>query len=279
MTKNAVQSFMTQAEEGQIRLFPDVHGIKDSDDIAILTKARILPDGDWFTEFRLFDEHDGIGANKLEKVDHIWKQAKGLPPYKKPIQKGFSIEGYIPDEAILQADKDEFGNLSRRVIDDVLLDGAVLVPRPAYKDSIANACYKALGEMHPIAKDKLQKNIQSKFREIVNDNELKDQYHRKKWEIQNALDETLEDIMKKNNPEKEDQLNLAFDEYKDMMIGVIMQSESIFTSEEDEGENINAGGIAVTKSSKLEVLKSLLNRLQHLERILKSKGGKGNVKK
>jgi len=272
MTENCIKSFASQAGQGDILLYPDVHGIKASNDIGILTKCEILKSGDWFTEYRLYDELDGIGAHKAEMIDTIWKQAKGLPPYRKPRQRGFSIEGYIPDGAILQAQKDEHGNLSRRIINDVLLDGVILCPRPAYNDSIANACYKALGEMHPTAKQLLKKDVKSKLREIVDDKELQGKYHQRKWETQDALDTVVEDIMKKNAPEKQDQLILAFDEYRDIMVELLMESSDIFTSEDTEEEPMNPA-VITAKSSKLDVYKALLLQLHNLKKNLISKSG------
>lgn len=279
MTPDCIKSFMEQAESGDILLYPDVHGIKASEDVGILTKAEVLPNGDWFTEYRLFDNLDNIGQHKLEKIDDIWKQCTGQKPYSKPKQKGFSIEGFIPEDGIISADKDEYGNMSNRVINNVMLDGVVLVPRPAYTDSIANACYKALGEMHPKGKQTLQKSVSEKFKNIVEDEEIRDKFFQKKWQLANALEETVEDIMKKNEPEKKDQLNLAFDEYKEFMIDAIMQSESIFINESDEDENINTVEVTKSNHSQVELLKGLLLQLQTLKKNINVKGGHKNVKK
>ena len=113
MTEKCIKSFMSQANSGQVLLFPDIHGIKESEDIGFLSKAEILDSNDWHTEFGLWDEGDGIGKNKSEKIDTLWKQVNGLPPYKKARQKGFSIEGIIPETSIIM---DNFGNMDRRVL-------------------------------------------------------------------------------------------------------------------------------------------------------------------
>ena len=139
MTENAVNSFMGQANSGNVLLYEGQHGVNYIDDIGKLTSADIIKGGDWFTEFRLYDDLDKMGGVTLEKADKLWQQVNGFPPYNHPIQKGFSIEGEIPDGGIVSMD-----TTGKRVIDDVLLDGVVVVPRPAYKDSIASAVYKAL---------------------------------------------------------------------------------------------------------------------------------------
>ena len=176
MTDKCIKSFMDQATQGDILLYPDVHGIQASSDIGILTKAEVMPNGDWLTEYRLHDARDGIGANKMEKINDIWKQIRGDKPYTVPRQKGFSIEGFIPDEGIVTSDMSG----GKRVINNVELDGVILVPRPAYKDSVANAIYKALGEVNPHRENNLRKQmcdgLKGVLHEKVMGEELKDNY-------------------------------------------------------------------------------------------------------
>ena len=87
MTPKCVKSFMDQANSGTILLYPDIHGIKASKDIGILTKAEVLPNGDWHCEFRLYDEMDDVDSESVQTANKIWKQINGMPPYKKPLQK------------------------------------------------------------------------------------------------------------------------------------------------------------------------------------------------
>lgn len=227
MSQKAVNSFLEQANQGDVLLFPDVHGVKESEDIGLLTKAEILTNGDWYTEYRLYDEGDGIGANKAEKIDTIWKQMLGLPPYKQPKQKGFSIEGIIPDQDIkVKSD----GTIDRRIIDNILLDGVVLVPRPAYKNSVAIAICKALGETSPQRKLSLENSL----KESLEKDDIRDKFYKLKWDYQNALEEVLERIMKRANNNKEDELNIVFDEYKNLMIPLVLSSEKVFTENTEE---------------------------------------------
>lgn len=123
MTQKCIKSFMDQANRGAILLYADRHDVNYTDDIGILSGARVLNDGDWETTFRLYDQEDGLGDNTIQKADKLWRQVNGLAPYPHPLQKGFSVEGYIPDDGIVEMSED-----GRRVMDNVVLDGVVVVP-------------------------------------------------------------------------------------------------------------------------------------------------------
>lgn len=101
LTQHCIDSIASQCNRGDILLYPDVHGIKASQDIGILSDFRVDPTGDWVVEFRLYDDTDNIDKASLEIADKLWKQLNGLSPYRKPRKKGFSIEGYIPDEGLV----------------------------------------------------------------------------------------------------------------------------------------------------------------------------------
>ena len=269
MTKNCIDSFMDQANSGEVLLFTDKHGVKSSEDIGILNKAEILPDGDWFTEYRLYDEADGIGAMKTETIDTVWKQTLGLKPYTKPRQKGFSVEGFIPKQSIIYNTN---GSIQRGVLDNIALDGVVLVPRPAYKDSIATAVYKALNETSPERLTSLQTELRSTI-ELEN---LQDSYYKNKWKFQDALETIIEKIMTKNNTNFEEELNFIFDEYKSMFIDLILQSSQIFVKGQDFGEETaDAGSLEpyslIGKSednSKLNLYGELLSALKEFSKNL-----------
>ena len=141
LTQHCIDSIIRQCNEGDILLYADVHGVKASEDIGILTDFHLDESGDWIVEFRLYDETDKVDTKSLETADKLWKQLNGFPPYRKPRRKGFSIEGYVPDENGMVEKKENFG-----IIDDIVLEGVVVVPEPAYQDSVIHAVYKALGE-------------------------------------------------------------------------------------------------------------------------------------
>jgi hypothetical protein len=267
MTEKAIKSFMNQANAGTLLLYPDIHGIRSSQDIGILQKADILPDGNWFTSFRLYDDMDDVDQASRDIAKKLFKQCAGLPPYPKPLQKGFSVEGFIPPYGLLSAEKDEHGNVKKRVIDDVFLDGVILCPRPAYQDSIAHSVYKALGEMNPYKRDKITKTIQSALRECIQEKEISQQYYSKRWDISSALDKEIETIMRKPDPDKKQQLEILFDEFKELNIELLMASESLFIKTDEDAIDTGAVyGVDIAKSnaaSKLEeyrrIYKSLLD--------------------
>jgi len=266
MTEKCIKSFMDQANSGDILLYPDIHGIKESEDIGKLCKAEIQPSGDWYTEYRLYDESDGIGPIKSEKIETLWKQLNGLPPYTKPRQKGFSIEGIIPDENIIYG-----GEAGRGVLDDVLLDGVVLVPRPAYKDSIATAIYKALGETSP----ERQESLRTSLIENIERDKIENSYYKMKWEYQDALEKTIDKLMNKNNSNKIDELGYVFDEYKSLMMELILKSSSMFVEGQTEEAPTeltdrieNNTVIEPVSKSKIRLYKSLIAELKKFENLL-----------
>lgn len=266
MTAKCIKSFMDQANSGDILLYPDVHGIRASEDIGILKEARIFDSGDWWISNRLYDEDDGIGTHKKEIIDTLWKQMCGSPPYSKPKQKGFSIEGYIPPGGIIEAEMDQVGNMRNRVMDNVLLDGVVLVPRPAYKSSIATAVFKALGELTPEFADNVRKSIKGELANKIQEDQLRDQYYKKKWDIQDALETSIEKIMRRSKDErKEEQIKILFDEYSKFMTDLIIESESLFIKDEDDIEDVSPYGEA-SKNSKIEIFRGILSQMKQIQK-------------
>jgi hypothetical protein len=270
MTEKCIKSFMDQANSGMVLLYPDVHGIKASEDIGKLITCKILQDGDWYTEYQLYEASDGIGPVKSEKIDTIWKQITGQPPYDKPLQKGFSIEGYIPDESILSADQDSQGNLRKRIIDDVRLDGVCLVPKQAYKPAVASFAYKALGEITPYRADKVRKDIKGELQRKLDTEKSSNEYFKKRWDLMDALDSSIEKIMSGKSANRENELEIIFDEYAKMMVELIIQSEAMFTKDESKTEtdnNITSSPYGETASktlSKIEVFKAAAHTLDNL---------------
>ncbi len=233
MTENCIKSMMDQAQAGEILLYPDVHGVRATDDIGRLVEATILENGDWETGYRLYDASDDVGPVTQERADKMWRQSCGLPPYEKPIQKGFSIEGYIPDDGIIEMSSD-----GRRVIDKVQLDGVVVVPRPAYGDSIASAIYKALngGENYLRTKKGIESHIQQKLQS----QELRDEYYSKRYNMIEALDEMIEEVMTGDIIDKAERLNVIFDEFKMVMVPLIINSAGVFEPRENDDESTAA---------------------------------------
>jgi len=220
MTAKAIESFQKQARSGDVLLYAGRHGIDFIDDIGRLMGSEITPDGDWMTEYRLYDDGDEMGPHTLEKCDKLWRQINGMPPYTKPKQKGFSIEGVIPENGIQTMDTG-----GRRVMDDIQLDGVVVVSRPAYQESVARAVYKALGVTMPSDFRKgLKASIKNKLRTQQDRTDYYDQY----YTLQSALDDEIRGVMNSESAEKEDMLRTLFEEYRDLMVELIMKSETVF---------------------------------------------------
>ena len=111
MSKECIEDFINQTQEKDVTLYVN-HGKDFSSDIGILENSKILENGDWYTEYRLYDESDSVPKSDIELADKIWKQANGLPPYKTKRQFGFSIEGYIRTIKLLWKVR---GKLSRKL--------------------------------------------------------------------------------------------------------------------------------------------------------------------
>lgn len=269
VSKRCIDKFMQLANSGDVLLYPDIHGIKQSEDIGILEQADTMNNGDWWTSYRLYDEYDDPGQMKLEKINNLWRQCMGFPPYKKPLRKGFSIEGVIPEGGTLVDEK------GLGILDNIELDGVILCPRPAYHDSVANAVYKALEIMPPWTEKKTQEKINGRLNEVMVNKDLKNKYWSKKFDIQAALQETVEDIMADGQTMKSERLNIVFDEYKAAMVGLLMKSQGIFLKDDLNQEVAQAVKVAKNKE---QICKALAVNLDALQKII-LKGELNNVKK
>jgi hypothetical protein len=268
MSEKAIESFMKQANSGEILLYPDIHGIKASKDIGRLTECKVMDNGDWYTEYALYNENDfdsELHKEKLSTIDTVWRQLNGLSPYEKPMQKGFSIEGYVPSGKIKTNTRGE------NIIDDVMLDGVILCPRPAYETGIANAVYKSLGVCPDWVEEKVKKNIRGKLSEIISNKETQSQYYQRKFEIDEAFEQSIYEIMKDPKPNKQERLSIVFDEYKNIMIGHLISFQDMFEPELvddpviiERSENIQKCVKEFQK--KLILLKPLIEKNQKIKR-------------
>lgn len=269
MTENCIKSFMRQAKSGDVLLYAGLHGVDFSDDIGILVDANILPTGDWWTKYRLYDELDGMGASTLERVDKIWRQLNGLPPYSKPKQKGFSIEGDIPEGGIKVVDES-----GRRVMDDVLLDGVVLVNRPAYRDSVAHAVYKALGEPAPW---QIRKNLESTLREKIAAASDREEYWRKCYALQDALDAEVRRVMSGPEGGRKSQLDDVLKEYVDLYATLVLEHPEMY--QPTDGAVASGQSAYKTQSATSRVLKALESNMRLLVEIKKANQESTNGRK
>jgi len=265
LTEKAINSMQEQSTGGEVLLFADKHGVKMTDDIGRLTKSEIMPNGDWFAEFKLYDPSDGMGTNTQERITKLWKQINGLPPYTKKQQRGFSIEGFIPPDGILQLSED-----GRRVIDKVMLDGCVVVPRPAYQTSVAHSIYKALGEKSPWV---IQKDLKNNLLAKMEESEGMASYYKKRSHLEDVLEENIEEIMQ--DPEVEnkfERLTILFDEYRTLAIDLIMNNAGVFgdvqESNTDSVDEVVDLYKSTTKLNNKQVLKALISNLEKVEKQL-----------
>lgn len=253
MTEACIRSFQRQASSGDVLLYEGLHGVNFVDDIGKLVGSSIDGEGNWHASFRLYDEIDGLGPMTIEKADKVWRQLNGLPPYTTPKQKGFSIEGEVPKGGLLTVDES-----GRRVMNDVTLDGVVLVNRPAYQDSIAHAVYKALGIPGPW---KVRKELARGLMEAVEGADARDAYFRRHWVLNDALESQIVDIMVGPDDERRAQLETLFEEYSRLAIDDIMANSKSFVLAEDVGasEGVADSPTAIYKATnrRLVVLKQL----------------------
>lgn len=263
MTQKCIKSFMDQANRGAILLYADRHDVNYTDDIGILSGARVLNDGDWETTFRLYDQEDGLGDNTIQKADKLWRQVNGLAPYPHPLQKGFSVEGYIPDDGIVEMSED-----GRRVMDNVVLDGVVVVPRPAYTTSIAHAVYKALGLKRIW---NVEKGIRGRFSDRLREKEVMDNFFSSKYGLDDALMDEIYNFMQDQSvDDKREILESIFDEYKQMMIELILNSSPVF--QDDKNPDNPPSVPAIVKmdmdNGKNKLMKEFVIKLREINKII-----------
>ena len=268
MTSKAIENFHRQAKTGEILLFAGKHGVEFTDDIGKLVDSRINDEGDWETGYRLYDEsdvrkdtdHKVNWANTLEKADKLWCQIKGIHPYKRARQKGFSIEGIIPDNGIVTMD-----STGKRVMDNIELDGVVVVSRPAYTDSMAKAVYKALGLPMPLD----QRNV---LAAALKRAAAQDDYFASRYALDETLEQEIRSIVTKDLPERGEALRTLFSGYTDLMVDLIMRSDTVFKDATPErGSVVNRAAsvlpVGDTAVAMKDVAKELSLALSRLSRI------------
>lgn len=268
MTKKCIAMMQEQANSGEILLYEGQHGVTHTEDVGRLVESKITPMGDWITLYRIYDQYDDVGPNKLERADTLWKQVNGLPPYKKPLQKGFSIEGFIPDGGIV-----EMSENGQRTIDAVELDGVLVTPRPAYETAIASAIYKALDELPPDQKLRTSENIRGKLMGKIHNDKLKQNYYSKRFKLEDALNEAIDEIIR-GGVQVRDRLDLLFQEYSQMMIDLILEYKAQFIEEVEPQDRPDlpdgSGAVDVAKGRRVQVLNGIIGQLERYA-VLKTK--------
>ena len=281
MTKACIKNMEKQAKNGNILLYEGQHGFTYTEDLGKMVNSEITPMGEWITEYRLYDKDDGfeLGSATLERADKLWRQVNGIHPYvdeegnSRPLQKGFSIEGYIPEGGIV-----EMSESGQRVINAVDLDGVLVTPRPAYTDSAITAIYKALDKLTPQRRITISENIRGKFINKIEDENRKQSYYSKRYKLEDALNESIEEIISQS-VQVRDKLNLLFDEYKIMMIELVIEHTGVFLRPADQQDiPDNSGEVDVAKMQRLRLLKSIQGQLKGFLDVKASRVKKTNNK-
>lgn len=257
MTMNAIENMHSQGKSEDVLLYQGKHGVNFADDIGILTDSSIINKQDWFTEYRLYDEADGLDQVTTGKADKVFRQLAGVHPYTKMKQYGFSIEGLIPESSILAGRKQLDGSMKNRVIDHVDLQGVLLVSKPSYAN-VADAVYKALKELNPVSSEKLHKNFQNSFMDQVQNQEMKDSFYRQLFSMNDTLMTQIEKIMAVTDGRAEERLSILFDEYGPAMISLILQHEGAF-----QRDTANKA-IELENQKGMESLASMLGKLSSM---------------
>ena len=225
LTEKCIAGLHDQAISASILATADLHGKGATDDVGKLTYSKILKNGDWYIEVRLYDEYDGFdkGSRTLEVADKIWWQVTGTGPYKDdPKQKGFSIEGYIPSkDDILSMDQDG----GSRVINKIKLQFVTIVPDPAYKSSIIQSIQKALGEKTIYA---VRKEAGKEFHKIIREKDDIREYWDTRFDLDSALEEMLRRIMEGDDYDKRSSLEAVFTEYQNSVINLMLENPEAY---------------------------------------------------
>jgi hypothetical protein len=237
MTLNCIESMMNQGKSGNVMLYAGMHGINFINDLGILVDSEIVEKRDWLTTYRLYDEYDKMPKTTIEEADKLWKQCRGLPPYRRPIQKGFSIEGVVPEDAIIDKVIEDDGRWTHRVINDMILDGVIVCNRPAYQDSIVTAVYKCLKELPPTATQRLKNNIKNELAKKIQKNNDTTNFYQTYFEVNSVLEDKIYEIMKMNDDRGAYRLDILLDEYKEIMKSLILQNADIFHDEIAKSDN------------------------------------------
>jgi dsDNA-binding SOS-regulon protein len=250
LTENCVNSIIKQFENNDTLLYSDVHGIRETEDISILTDYKLLDDGDLFIETRLYDELDEVSEEKIKINNTLWNQIHGLPPYTKKRQKGFSIEGYSTIGDLASYKTDAAGNMIERVINDMNLVGIIICGRPAYTSSIISGVYKSLGMLAPGQQTKIKKTIHDKLSKKIELGKIENNLYEKKWRLRDALDDEIQKIMKSKSDSRNEELEILLTEHKNIYKQILIASEPFFLRKEkgaDAGRETNFRTVSIVK--------------------------------
>jgi len=125
-----------------------------------------------------------------------------------------------------------------------------------------------LGELPPDFEKNVRKSVKEELQQKIKEEELRNKYYDKKWDVNDALESQVEKVMRRENDNrKEEQLRLIFEEYSTIMLKLIMESEELFVEDEDS-EDTAYGDTPIRKNAKIVLFQSMYNQLAQIEKSL-----------
>ncbi|MBE0302184.1 hypothetical protein Lepto782_23475 (plasmid) [Leptospira interrogans serovar Canicola] len=293
MSEKCIKGFQQQSLDKTILL---VHPHTDNlieNQIGILDKSAIDQDGEWKTQFRLFDKYDlednpEFSKTIVEKANQFWMMVRGEGAYSKPTRiSQFSIQGLMREEDVLKTS-------NGIVIDWIELDAVAAVTKGAYPQNDFLTVEKALtqfikkGELQDAVvqdqqtRDLYDENLRidyvfrDRFRDII---ESKDSTDQKRERISNLFDEYKQltmDLFEKYNYEFPDDDNQKSAD-STSATGEKMANDSTEDSNQEEKEDAPAGGEGNPSGQNADALNQIS---QSLEAILAAiQGMQGTAQK
>ncbi|MDI7218871.1 hypothetical protein QMN07_15325 [Leptospira santarosai] len=227
MSEKCIKGFQQQSQEKAILLVhPHTENLIENQ-IGILDKSAIDQDGEWKTQFRLFDKYDlednpEFSKAVVEKANQFWMMVRGDGAYGKPTRiSQFSIQGLIKNDDVTKTEKGP-------VINWIELDAVAAVTKGAYPQNDFLTVEKALTQF--IQKGELQDAI-------VQDQKTRDLYD-ENLSIDYIFRDSFRNIIesKDSTDQKKERISNLFDEYKQLIMNLFEKYDYEFP-DQDEDEN------------------------------------------
>ncbi|TGN00361.1 hypothetical protein EHR03_13105 [Leptospira mayottensis] len=225
MSEKCIKGFQQQSLDKTILL---VHPHTDNlieNQIGILDKSAIDQDGEWKTQFRLFDKYDlednpEFSKTIVEKANQFWMMIRGEGAYIKPTRiSQFSIQGLLREEDVSKTN-------NGTVINWIELDAIAAITKGAYPQNDFLTVEKVLTQF--IKKGELQDAIiqGQKTRDLYEDN----------WNVESEFRDQLRKIIesKDSSDQKKDKISNLFDEYKQLTMELFEKYDYEFPDDENQ---------------------------------------------
>ncbi|EMO53892.1 hypothetical protein LEP1GSC172_3322 [Leptospira noguchii] len=225
MSEKCIKGFQQQSIDKTILL---VHPHTDNlieNQIGILDKSAIDADGEWKTQFRLFDKYDlkdnpEFSKTIVEKANQFWMMIRGEGAYSKPTRiSQFSIQGLMKAEDVSETE-------NGAVIDWIELDAIAAITKGAYPQNDFLTIEKALTQF--IQKGELQDAIiqGQKTRDLYEEN----------WNVESEFRDQFRKIIesKDSSDQKKERISNLFDEYKQLTVELFGKYNYEFPDDENQ---------------------------------------------